>query len=271
MGICKAKKPMRLKECVRPALIIKSSADSLMMQGCRPPDLINQAEPYASFHPVSEGLQHALRPHRMFHPSPFLRAGFSRLLSPTHAGHSLGACFTQCVHGTSTFLHPFAPRALPRFFATMGALPPVRAALRTLIRGNEHRPCPEQVSLVHTARPSMHSATKHLARPAIASPLPTQRDRLLGFHPGLDFTLGLQAHRYARPNRVRHYPADCMVASGCSPPRLAATQLPLTTRERASPEEGTCTPQIAPAPRRTVPRQSPGCAPHLRLGVMGHL
>ena len=96
----------------------------------------------------------------------------------------------------------------------------------------------------------MHSVTKHLARPAIASPLPAQRDRLLGLCPGLDFTLNPQARRYARPNRVR-YPTDCMFVSGCSPPRVAATQLPLTTRERASPGEGTFTPQIAPAPRRT--------------------
>src|SRR5512139_193162 len=47
--------------------------------------------------------------------------------------------------------------------------------------------------------------------------------------PGLDFALNPQARRYARPNRVRH-PTDCMFASGCSPPRLAATQLPLATR-----------------------------------------
>jgi hypothetical protein len=138
----------------------------------------------------------------------------------------------------STFLHPLAPRALPRFLATTGALTPARAALRTLLRGNEHRPCPEQVSLVHTARPSLHSVTKHLTRPAIASPLPAQRGRLLGLCPSLDFALNPEARRYARPNRVR-YPTDCMFVSGCSPPRVAATQLPLTTRKRASPGEGT--------------------------------
>ena len=157
----------------------------------------------------------------------------------------------------STFLHPFAPRALPRFFAPTGALTPARAALRTLIRGNEHPPYPRQVSLVHTARPSLHSVTKHLTRPAIASPLPAQRDRPPGLCPGLDFAFRQQAHRHARPNRVRH-PTDCRFASGCSPPRLATAQLPLATRERASPKEGTFTPQIAPAPRRTVPRQSRG-------------
>jgi hypothetical protein len=111
----------------------------------------------------------------------------------------------------------------------------------------------QQVSLVNTAQPPMHSVTKHLARPAIASPLPTQRDRLPGLCPGLGFTLNPQAHRYARPNRVR-YPTDCMFASGCSPPRLTATQLPLATQERASPGEGTSTPLIAPGPRRTDAR-----------------
>jgi hypothetical protein len=150
----------------------------------------------------------------------------------------------------STFLHPFAPRALPRFSAPTGALTPAQGALRTLIRGNEHPPYPRQVSLVHTARPSLHSVTKHLARPVITCPLPAQPDRLPGLCPGLDFALNPQARHYARPNRVRHDPTGCRFVSGCSPPRVAATQLPLTTREQASPGEGTFTPQIAPAPRR---------------------
>ena len=42
------------------------------------------------------------------------------------------------------------------------------------------------------------------------------------------FTLHLQARRYTPPNRVRH-PAGYPFASGCFPPRLAATQLPLAT------------------------------------------
>jgi hypothetical protein len=168
--------------------------------------------------------------------------------------HSHWLRFYPVLNYLSTFLHPFAPRALPRFFALTGALTPAQWALRTLTRGSEHPPYPRQVSLVHTARPSMHSVTKHLARPAIASPLPAQRDRLLGLCPGLDFALNPQAHRYARPNRVRLYPTDCMFVSGCSPPRVAATQLPSTTRERASPGEGTFAPQIAPAPRRADSR-----------------
>jgi len=60
----------------------------------------------------------------------------------------------------------------------MGALTPARLALRTHTRGNEHQPFSGQVSLVHSAHPSMHSVPNHLTRPAIAFMLPTQRDRL---------------------------------------------------------------------------------------------
>ena len=164
--------------------------------------------------------------------------------------HSHWLRFCPMLPYLSTCLHPLAPRALPRFLATTGALTPAQGALRALTRGNEHPPYPKQVSLIHMARPSLHSVTKHLTRPAIASPLPAQRDRLPGSRPVQDFTSNPQARRYARPNRVRH-PTDCRFASGCSPPRLAATQLPLATQERASPGKGTSTPQIAPALRRT--------------------
>ncbi|WP_347242826.1 hypothetical protein, partial [Thermogutta sp.] len=54
--------------------------------------------------------------------------------------------------------------------------------------------------------------------------------------PGLDFAFPRQARRYARPNRVRH-PTDCIFVSGCSPPRLTATQLPSTTGSGHLPEE----------------------------------
>ena len=151
-------------------------------------NFINQAEPYASFHPFSEGLQHALCPDRTFHPTPLYGAGFSRLLSRLR--HCHGVSFIRYGHRPSTFLHPFAPRALPRFFAPTGALTPARGTLRTHAWGNEHPPCPRQVSLVHTARPSMHSVTKHLTRPVFASVLPAQRDRLpdprsAGFAPSM--------------------------------------------------------------------------------------
>ena len=162
--------------------------------------------------------------------------------------HSHWFQFSPMLDYPSTFLRSLGSRpvtALLRYYGRSDSCSPGSSASM----GMNTASIGQQVSLVHTARPSLHSVTKHLARPAIASPLPAQRDRLLGLCPGLDFTLNPEARRYARPNRVR-YPTDCMFVSGCSPPRVAATQLPLTTRERASPGEGTFAPQIAPAPRR---------------------
>jgi len=45
---------------------------------------------------------------------------------------------------------------------------------------------------------------------------------------GSDFAMNEQARRCTPPKRVRH-PTGCRFASGCSPPRLAATQLPSAT------------------------------------------
>ena len=52
---------------------------------------------------------------------------------------------------------------------------------------------------------------------------PRQRDQRVS-----DFAMNEQARRSSPPNRVRH-PTDRPFASGCSPPRLAATQLPSAT------------------------------------------
>ena len=178
----------------------------------------------------------------------------------SHFWHSRGWKLLAHRSPASTFLRPFAPRALPRFLATMDALTPVQGALRTHTKGNEHPPRPEQVSLVHMTRPSLHSVTNHPTRPVIAFLLPTQRDRLPdpGLRPatpipcrglanlwqtscfrpcsGLDFAINEQARRSVRPNRVRH-PTDCKFAAGCSPPRLTATQLPLATGSGHLPRE----------------------------------
>jgi hypothetical protein len=100
----------------------------------------------------------------------------SHRLSPF--GHSRGWKPITLRSPASTFLRPFAPRALPRFHATMDALTPARLALRHTT--HEHQPFSGQVSLVHAVRTSMHSVTKHLTRPVIAYVLPAQRDRLPG-------------------------------------------------------------------------------------------
>ena len=55
--------------------------------------------------------------------------------------HCRRAVARSLIHSASISLHPFAPRALPRFIATTDALTPERPVLRVLIRGNERRAC----------------------------------------------------------------------------------------------------------------------------------
>ena len=51
--------------------------------------------------------------------------------------HSHRVSFYLSVGYSSTSLHPFAPQALPRFTATMGAVTPARQVLRALTCGND--------------------------------------------------------------------------------------------------------------------------------------
>ena len=72
------------------------------------------------------------------------------------------------------------------------------------------------------ALPSQHPAPTIIWLPGLAFAV-TAADRAI-----LDFALRPQARRTTQPKRVR-YPAGCSFASGCSPPRIAATQLPSAT------------------------------------------
>jgi len=199
--------------------------------------LIDQTEPNASFHPLFKGLQHAIRPDRTFRPGPFPEPRLSCLLSPALAGHFRRFFFVTAGLHPSAFLHPFAPQPLPCFPATMGAVTPAQQALRTLIRGNELPPFAGQVSLLHSSRPSMHSVTKHLTRPAIASPLPAQRDRL----PGLLSGSGLRPESAGSSLRTAE---SCSSSYGLhvrfrllpTPPHDDAVTFGY--QERASPERG---------------------------------
>jgi len=75
-----------------------------------------------------------------------------------------GGALIAC-HVPSTFLRPFARRALPRFLARMDALTPERPVLRTLIRGSERRTCLRSGLLASCAKPSDRSASNHLLPP----------------------------------------------------------------------------------------------------------
>ena len=86
--------------------------------------------------PRGEGRQQACRSLQRFEPR-HVCVGRSGAVSP--CGHYYRWVFRRLELHVSTFLHPFAPPALPGFFATMGALTPGRLALRVLIRDNERR------------------------------------------------------------------------------------------------------------------------------------
>jgi len=172
----------------------------------------------------------------MFHPFPFLQAGFSCLLSTVTTVHCPRFLFIRFDHTASTFLHPFAPRALPRFFARIGALTPAAGASRP--------PCLRQVSLIHTARPSLHSVTKHLMRPAIAFPLPAQRDRLPEDYSHAIALLFRSGLRHLSAGSSQHTAESCSSSYGLqvrlrllsTPPRGDAVTFGY--RERASPGRG---------------------------------
>ena len=66
-----------------------------------------------------------------------------------------------------------------------------------------------------------------------------------------DFAMNEQARRHTPPNRVRH-PADRQFASGCSPPRLATTQLPSASGSWLAPAR-TYTVLFARLHGRTIP------------------
>ena len=149
---------------------LKASA-RICLKGVGPRVLAYMASPHSgSPHSPWESIQHA--------GSLCAKAPGQDSHRLSHFWHSRGWRLLAHRSPASTFLRPFAPRALPRFLATMGALTPAQGALRTHTRGNEHPPLPGQVSLVHMTRTSMHSVTKHLTRPVIAFMLLAQRDRL---------------------------------------------------------------------------------------------
>jgi len=91
----------------------------------------------------------------------------------------------------STFLRPFAPRPLRRFFATADALTPDRLSPAG------------QVSPVHPDDlPTIPSPTTPRSPTVAFARYPSAR-RASRIPPGLGFALHSQARRNARPNRVR--------------------------------------------------------------------
>ena len=176
------------------------------------------------------------------------RPSLCTLLSPATAGRYRCSLLAVPLYGlhASTSLPPFpdvvfaphACRGIRCRFGTMRTLTPEHITL--------HSGLP-----AYLAATSRRSASNHVVRSRIALSTNCQRAGLL---PG--FTMSEQARRHTPPNRVRH-PTDRQFASGCSPPRLAATQLPSATGPWLTPTR-TRTVLLRRHHRRTHPGRRPG-------------
>ncbi len=147
-------------------------------------------------------------------------SGFCAPSSP--CGHSSALSLPCSVPRTSTFLPTFPPCGFA-IRASCG-LPPQR-----YYAGSDScRALASPTGLsAYPARPSGHPVPNHVVRPNAALPVTSARPV------GRGFAINEQARRNTPPNRVRH-PTGCPFASGCSPPRLAATQLPSATYDVTS-------------------------------------
>ncbi len=86
-------------------------------------NFVDQTEPLVSFQPSFKGHEHALCPHLAFGSMALPRDLFRLLI---RFRNLRGLLFAWWVHRAFAFLPPFAPRALPRFFATIAALTSAR-------------------------------------------------------------------------------------------------------------------------------------------------
>ena len=203
---------------------------------------VDQAEPFTSFDAVSQRRQHALVPHRSFHPRPIPAASLCALCSPLGHCRRLAFALLRCATHVSTFLSPFprhgfAFRTWRGFhrFGTMETLTP--APLTT----------PKAGLPAYCATPSCRSVSNHVGLPDHRLP-PRQRDQRVS-----DFAMNEQARRSSPPNRVR-YPTDRQFASGCSPPRLAAPQLPSATEFVAYSDTDFHRADVTPSWAHSLPR-----------------
>ena len=118
-------------------------------------------------------------------------------------------------HVSSTFLRPFARRALPRFLARMDALTPGRPTLRILIRDNELRPCARPGLLASCIKPSDRSASNHLLPPpglGLVSSRSLPRGLPTASLSGIPASLGLRRYLAGSPRQ----PAESS-SSSCGP------------------------------------------------------
>jgi hypothetical protein len=162
---------------------------------------------------------HSLHPEASTHAryGPFVSAPWLTLTGTTDAW----LC-SRCGSHASTFLPPVPRRSFA--FCAFHGLWPLRYH-----EGSDsctaHLPCRSPRLPRHTF---LSFRLQPRGLPDHRLP-PRQRDQRVS-----DFAMYEQARRSSPPNRVRP-PTDRQFASGCSPPRLAATQLPSATELWLSP------------------------------------
>ena len=185
-------------------------------------------EPFVPFDTVTQCRQHAFRPDGADYPAPLgwhrvgLRSPCGHWCRFVHACHASRSCCLFRIHFPAPL--PSARLCFPRLTMASGSqlnrLPATCGTVKALTPASRHHG--RQVSpLVSPHLPNVPPPTTRCAPVSLYTP--TQRTGRVS-----DFALNEQARRHTPPNRVRH-PADRQFASGCSPPRLAATQLPSTT------------------------------------------
>jgi hypothetical protein len=177
--------------------------------GVWPSLMIRQTKPYASFHPLLEGLQHARAPHRWFDPRP-TGADLSALRS-LH-GHWRRWAFLGCVAHAVTSLRPFAPRPLRRFPATMTALTPGPRGSSAPLSMNTARSRPRSPCFTCTAVDPVLSPPTCWRRPLAFTRYPSAADASRPVDRGLGFVGPSRTRHSSKPSRVR-----CL-RTGISPP-----------------------------------------------------
>jgi|GEM_PF-95839 len=128
--------------------------------------LIDQAKPFPSFDAVIQRRQHALTPHRGFHPRPVATMDICALCSPCGHCRRLACALPRCVAHASTFLPP-VPRRSFALCASRGFPFPRCGTMKALT------PAPLTYGAglpAYLATPSCRSASNHVSCLVIASP-----------------------------------------------------------------------------------------------------
>ena len=120
--------------------------------------------------------------------------------------------FLPCLPSDGVLLAPPLMVRAPDHIGTMRALTPCRLA-------HANKVSPFRSSAFPASRPQPRYAARRSRAYHLVPPVGPR---------GPDFAINEQARLCTPPNRVRH-PTGRRFASGCSPPRLAATQLPSAT------------------------------------------